>query len=332
VGGVDAFLLSVGDDGAPRWALSWGGKYADAARAVAVDAAGNVYVAGSFQLTMDFDPGPGRWVMTSAGRTDAFVLKLDANRRLLWARRFGGSGPDAATALAVSPTGDVWFGGTFEGPAWGSEGEGETVVAAGAATFVAALGPDGGRRWLRRIEGDRGIALAGIGAGREGDLYIGGTYQGSLSLDARPLLEDPAGSDLFAVRLDRRGDLVWFRDVGAESDRAVTVESAAVAESGLLLAGSFRGDVDFDPGAGRSVLAASTTAGFVLALGADGSLSWVTSPASGFSQVLAVAVGPTGDTSVVGVSRPDTRFGAPTVGESSPEGGKSDVYVALLGR
>jgi hypothetical protein len=48
--------------------------------AVATDAEGNVYVTGQFQGSVDFDPGPNSYPLTSAGAEDAFLAKgLDRN-------------------------------------------------------------------------------------------------------------------------------------------------------------------------------------------------------------------------------------------------------------
>ena len=52
------------------------------ANGVTVDAAGNVYTVGDFSLTVDFDPGPETFNLTSAGNGDVFVSKLDKPREL----------------------------------------------------------------------------------------------------------------------------------------------------------------------------------------------------------------------------------------------------------
>jgi len=41
------------------WAKNMGGDFADQGNAIAVDASGNVYTAGTFATSGDFDPGAG---------------------------------------------------------------------------------------------------------------------------------------------------------------------------------------------------------------------------------------------------------------------------------
>src|SRR5688500_8844248 len=62
----------------------------EVANAVTTDAAGNVFVAGQFSGTVDFDPGAGATNLTALGPTDAFVAKYSSSGALTWARRLGG--------------------------------------------------------------------------------------------------------------------------------------------------------------------------------------------------------------------------------------------------
>jgi hypothetical protein len=330
VGGADAFLLGIDGSGTPRWALCWGGKYADAARALAVDDGGNVYLAGTFQLTADFDPGAGRALMTSAGRSDVFVLKLDPERRLVWARQLGGEGADEVTALAVAADGTVYLGGATAGR-WADEGaeEGGSASADAVPTvFVVALAPDGTRRWRRRFVSDRAVALAGLATGDDGAIYAGGSFQGALRSAGPIALANPAGWDLFVARLAANGELVWMRDVGVDSEQSLTAQALTTTVAGPLLAGWFQGSVDFDPGPASAPLQAETTAGFLLALDADGALSWAGSPAAaGYSQVLAIAAAGDGSAAAVGVGQPGTVFRARRSTGGAPELGKSDAFV-----
>jgi hypothetical protein len=58
------------------WTDSIGGLGKDRGYSMGLDAAGNLYIAGVFSGTADFDPGPATANTTSAGNYDIFVLKL----------------------------------------------------------------------------------------------------------------------------------------------------------------------------------------------------------------------------------------------------------------
>jgi hypothetical protein len=59
-----------------------GGTGSDFGRGISVDSAGDMFVAGNFNGTADFDPGPGTYELTSAGGYDFFVVKLTQNGAL----------------------------------------------------------------------------------------------------------------------------------------------------------------------------------------------------------------------------------------------------------
>jgi hypothetical protein len=105
-------------------------------RALATDAAGNVYAAGIFQNYTppfnDFDPGPGTASFTSAGGKDVFVLKLDPAGSFLSVRRFGGTGDDLAGGLALDATGNVYTAGGYQGTASFDTGSQAVSLTSGA--------------------------------------------------------------------------------------------------------------------------------------------------------------------------------------------------------
>ena len=68
-----------------EWAKSMGGTNGDVGYSIALDDAGNVYTAGIFSGTVDFDPGIGTYNLTSTGGS-TFICKLDAAGDFVWAR------------------------------------------------------------------------------------------------------------------------------------------------------------------------------------------------------------------------------------------------------
>src|SRR5687767_12824606 len=59
---------------------------------IATDKYGNVYVAGYFTNTADFDPSPGVANLKSNGLDDIYFAKYDASGNFLWAKSVGSTG------------------------------------------------------------------------------------------------------------------------------------------------------------------------------------------------------------------------------------------------
>jgi hypothetical protein len=93
-GSNDAFVAKLDTDGTFLWARNFGGPGTEFLIGLAVEPGGNVYVGGSFEQTVDFDPDAVQSgdvdILTSAGAGDAFVLKLDTDGDFQWV--FGGGG------------------------------------------------------------------------------------------------------------------------------------------------------------------------------------------------------------------------------------------------
>jgi hypothetical protein len=76
----------------------------------------DVWAAGFFRETADFDPSPMLALRTSRGGRDAFLVGFNAQAELLSAMTFGGPGDDSA--LGVAPDlAAVYVTGAFSGTA-----------------------------------------------------------------------------------------------------------------------------------------------------------------------------------------------------------------------
>ena len=114
------------------------GADGDRASAVAIDSEGNIYVVGGY--TGDgFEIG-GMSVQEAAVEVDMFVAKLNPDGTAVWAKAFGGTGSDTATAVAVSAAGEVFVGGYTHA---GVEFSAGPPVAVEHGLFVAKLDADG---------------------------------------------------------------------------------------------------------------------------------------------------------------------------------------------
>ena len=90
-GNSDVFISKLDASGNFIWAIKLGGTSIDQGLSIVVDATGNVYSAGNFYGTADFDPSTATFNLTSAGYADVFITKLDVSGNFVWAKKIGGT-------------------------------------------------------------------------------------------------------------------------------------------------------------------------------------------------------------------------------------------------
>ncbi|HSE51867.1 MAG TPA: SBBP repeat-containing protein [Gemmatimonadales bacterium] len=254
LGSTDVFLAKY-SAGAFVWVAQIGGTGAERVTSLARDAAGNLYLGGAFQGSTDFDPGAGGQVLTSLGGEDGFVVKLSAVGDFIWSRRFGGTGADQVTGVAVDATGRTYATGVFSGSADLLPALGPTIVSNGAAQDAFLLGLDavGAVDFLFPIGGtdtDRANAIA-VTSG--GVVVVGGAFRGSAAFANSIVtqLTSQGGGDAFLAGYATDGTLVWARGLGGIAEEEIRAGGLAPdAVGGVVATGTFTGTTDFDGGTG----------------------------------------------------------------------------------
>jgi hypothetical protein len=263
-------------------AISLGSTGGDAGNAIARDAAGNLYVAGGFNGTVDFDPGTGVVNLTSAGKADIFVAKYAPNGALIWAKGMGGTDGEGASAIAVDASGNVLTTGSFSGTVDLDPGPGTAnLTSAGFYNiFVSKLDSSGNFVWAKRI-GTVGWHYGnGIAVDAFGNVLTTGSFTYETDFDPGPavvyLQAGSSGeSNIFVSKLDSSGSFVWARRLGGSNASSQGFDIAVDSFGNVLTTGSFAGTADFDPGAGTfSLTSAGNNDIFVSKLNSSGSFIW----------------------------------------------------------
>ena len=81
---------------------------------IAHDNFGNVFLAGTFQDTIDFDPGPGTTWVASTGAYDIFIAKFNIQGNLIWIKSFAGTSTEGPVGLVVDNSGNPILLGQFQ--------------------------------------------------------------------------------------------------------------------------------------------------------------------------------------------------------------------------
>jgi hypothetical protein len=190
------FVVKLGHVGNYNWArsarvVSGTANAPTAITGLGVDGMGNVYTAGTFAGTLDFDPGSKVSAQASVGsKADGFVWKLTPAGAFGYARRFGGASAETVADLSVHPSGMVFLGGTFTGigdfdPNPAAKAVANLVSGAGDAdAYVLKLNSAGNLAYTRSIGGGASTTkLTGMAADGVGNMYITGTLTGTADFD-----------------------------------------------------------------------------------------------------------------------------------------------------
>ncbi len=284
-GSEDIYILKLNADGDFVWAKQIGGVDFEEPRGLAVDASGQVHVSGTFASpVVDFDPGTGTLEFINIGATDSFVMKLDADGNLIWAKQLAGSNDEAIYSMAVDTDGNILTTGYFSALTDFDPGIGTfdlTTSSVGVADiFISKLDQNGDFVWAKSIGSDNyevGYAIAVDGLK---NVIITGELLGgqAIDLDPGPGTFDvvPTGSsNSLLLKLNESGDLVWAKVLNGDQ----TLSSVTVATDNLdniYFGGGFEGTSDFDPNAGSvNLTSTSFYDAYILKLKPDGTFDWV---------------------------------------------------------
>jgi len=190
-----------------HWAQKAGGLSCDVGNSIAVDAYGNSYVIGSFSETATF----GSTSLTSSGRTDIFVAKMDKNGNWLWAKQVGGAGVVGGRSIAVDAYGNSYVIGKFrETVTFGSI---VLTSSGGSDIFVAKLDTDGNWLWAENAGGPDDDSGSEIAVDAEGNSYVLGSFKETATFGSTTLTSTGI-NDIFVAKLDTDGNWLWVTKAG----------------------------------------------------------------------------------------------------------------------
>jgi hypothetical protein len=347
---------------AKTWRLAAGGSDLDWARDVAVDSAGNSHITGYFKGRASF----GSVTLSSAGGLDAFVAKVDASGKVLWAVAGSGSSTVEGTDIAVDSAGNVYITGFYSGKVsfgsvtlstsnardifvakanasgkflWAQSTLGAAlditsaiaVDSAGQATiasFMTARVSKDGKSWVWTNHG--GGTAFDVTVDAAGNTYVTGTFKGVASFGTSTFTAFGKG-DVFVARLDTLGR--YTRGTVAPGagfgDTAIGYALAQDGTGGLYVTGSYAGSYRFGSTTLKSLGSAGASDLFVTRLDSAGRFLWaVSGGGTGADDGAAVAADGSGCVATGSFS------GSAGLGGFSlhANGSKPDIWVARLGR
>jgi hypothetical protein len=108
-GGNDIFVSRYDSSGALVFSTYYGRDQHESGRAVCVDSAGSIYVAGSAKS--NFPMWNAQYPLYNGGQSDAVVVKFNSAGHRNWATYLGGDGEETANAIVSDTRGYLYVAG-----------------------------------------------------------------------------------------------------------------------------------------------------------------------------------------------------------------------------
>ena len=256
----NAFICKLSSAGALLWVKQIANSGGDYVNSIALDAANNVYAAGSvYTQNADLDPGPGTSLFTNLNGSTAYIIKLDNSGNYLTGQTYDAGNNDSFTKIIPDASGNVYVVGE------GSSGM-QYINNSNAGVVIAKIGPVlTSVLWSKTITrttfpNDASVDAHDMVIDASGNLYITGEYYYNSNFPTQSIVDfDPGPStytiatgdfglyrDAFLFKLNSTGDFVWAKNIAYNTQFSAGYSLGLDPSSNVYVAGVFQGATDFN--------------------------------------------------------------------------------------
>lgn len=261
VGARDFFIAKYDNLGQLIWAKGIGGGSHEHARSIALDASGNIFVAGDYNGLVDFDPGVGFSFQDVKGASDIFVAKYDPQGNFIWAKTFGGVGIESCRDMTLDAFGNLLITGVYQGTSdFDPNGGVINMTSAGQFdAFLLKLDVSGNYVWVKSIQSVNSNYINQVVVDHTGNIHVVGYFQGTADFDpssATFSMTTIGDKSAFFAKYSPQGQLINAEMIGGsgfEIGKAIAVD----LQDNIYITGDFRGVVDFDPSVNSNFVTSS---------------------------------------------------------------------------
>lgn len=252
--GSKGYIKKTDANGVLIWAKKFDGDGDITIYDMETDDSGNCYAAGRFSETIDFDPSSGTSNLTSIQNSDLFIVKLNNLGEFQWVKRLTSASSLIPDGISVDPSGNPNIHGYFGGTVDFNPGTGAFSMTGTFHGYWLRLDPSGNFVFAKQLASSGGTRIKDLIFAADGSATICGYHGGTTDFDLGTGVNEIStpsnnSNDIFFARYTSDAGYVWAKSLGgSNSDEPNAI---ALDPSGnLLVTGTFRNSVDFDPGTG----------------------------------------------------------------------------------
>ena len=243
-----------------QWDYTKGGAGNDRSYSIISDSNGNIYVAGSFEGSVDFGGGS----RVSGGGTDIFLVKLNSNGVYQWDYTKGGIDNDLAYGVNTDSSGNVYITGSFRGSV--DFGGGNRTKGNQDDIFLVKLNNNGIYQFDYTAGGINKEYGLYVNIDSSGNIYISGEQNGIIDFGGgeRYIV---ANTDIFVVKLNNSGIYQWdFITGNSSSNGGIYIDN----NSNIYISGCFCENNSFN----GNIANTNECGLFILKLNSSGKYQW----------------------------------------------------------
>ena len=266
----------------------WEQQLSIGSQTINIDNLGNIYVAGTFQNTQDFDYSWNNEALTSIGLYDAFILKLENDGTFQWVKGLHGGGDQSIEKIEIDQYDHIYihvkcgyYPIPFTDPAVVDfdpdiSNEYNIEIPGGYSHYILCLDQNGTFKWTHEFP-----RIIDIEIDLAGGINLTGTYSSSFDFDPSNNVEIPLETNgAYILDLSSIGDLNWFKRFGDINGLPNPIDLKIDNNGDLLFTARYFVDTDVDPGTSQFILeyeilnSNNNENQFILKLDSNGDFLW----------------------------------------------------------
>jgi hypothetical protein len=229
--GSDAFVLGLSSDADAnvRFIHSLAGVGDDTVTSVTLAPDEAAFAAGHVTEGVLLDGEP----LVASPSGSAFLMKLDSEGGVEWARTGKGSGVQSVTAVAVATDGGVFAAGDFSGEL--DFGLGVLAAAGESDVFIARFSSNGEPEWIRTLGGEGPQSAHRLLRLSDGTLLLAGSFIDALDADGSDgTVNHSLNQTPFVAAFDEHGELHWAQSEVIAHDHLRYLEERGTSHHSAL--------------------------------------------------------------------------------------------------
>ena len=245
------------------WSKGFGDINNDIGKSTITDSFGNIYITGEYSSpSINF----GTTTLTNSGAYDIFIVKFDPLGNVLWAVGAGGTDDDIVSGITTDLYGNVFITGSSYSFSIG------TTTLPSLGMFIVKFDNMGNLLWANGGGGSWSDSGKGISTDSLGNVYVTGNFTSPTLTFGTSTLTNVGGSDIFLVKFDTSGNVLWAKSAGSVG-YAVGVSCSTDLFGNVYISGEYSDLISF----GSTLLSnTGSTDIFIVKYDSSGNELWVT--------------------------------------------------------